>query len=150
MSAAHFSFRTLAKRNIPRLVVALIVIIASSALPAQIVETGTITGVVKDNSGAVIPNAPVTVRNTETGLKSNAVTDAQGLYVSPPLNPGNYTVEIDVPGFRKIVEKVRLEVGQRVAADATLAVGTNAETIEVQASGYFVENGKLFGLQSSH
>jgi hypothetical protein len=139
MSVLHESFRKFARRNLSRLLAALFVILTSSALLAQIVETGTITGVVRDNSGAVIPNAPVTVRNAETGLASNIVTGAQGLYVSPPLKPGNYTVAIDVPGFRKVVEMVRLEVGQRVAADATLAVGTNAEMIEVQASGELLE-----------
>ena len=139
MSAVDFSFRTLVKRNHFRLLAALFGILAASSLSAQIVETGTITGVVKDNTSALIPNAHVTVRNSDTGLASNTVTDAQGLYVSPPLKPGNYTVEIDVPGFKPVVEKVRLEVGQRTAADATLAVGSAAETIEVQASGQLLE-----------
>ena len=98
-----------------------------------------ITGVVKDNTGAVIPGAHVTVRNSGTGLTTNTSTDAQGIYVSPPLHPGDYTVQVEVAGFSKVVESVRLEVGQRVAADATLAVGTTAETIEVQASGELLE-----------
>jgi hypothetical protein len=118
---------------------AVFTILMASVLPAQIVETGVITGVVKDDTGAVIPNAPVSVRSTETGLANNTTTDAQGLYVSPPLTPGNYVVEIEVPGFSNVVEKIRLEVGQRVAANATLAVGTTAETIEVQATGELLE-----------
>jgi hypothetical protein len=72
-------------------------------------------------------------------LTTNTSTDAQGIYVSPPLHPGDYTVQIEVAGFSKVVEKVRLEVGQRVAADATLAVGTTAETVEVQATGELLE-----------
>jgi len=99
---------------------------------AQIVETGIITGVVKDNSGAVVTKAHVTLRNTGTGLANYSTTDSQGLYVSPPLDPGNYDVEVDVPGFEKVVDHVRLEVGQRVAADIALTVGAAAETIEVQ------------------
>jgi hypothetical protein len=127
------------KQNLSRLLLALFVLVAASALYAQIVETGVITGEVKDNAGAVIPNAHVTVRNTGTGVTTLTSTDAQGIYVSPPLHPGDYTVQIDVPGFRKEVETVRLEVGQRVAADATLVVGTAAETVEVQASGELLE-----------
>jgi hypothetical protein len=139
MSVALFSLRIPVKRKLSLLLAALFVLVAASALHAQIVETGIITGVVKDNTSAVIPGAHVTLRNTGTGLATLTSADAQGIYVSPPLHPGDYTVEIDVPGFSKVVEKVRLEVGQRVGADATLTVGTTAETIEVQASGELLE-----------
>ncbi|MGA2351671.1 MAG: carboxypeptidase regulatory-like domain-containing protein [Terracidiphilus sp.] len=139
MSVAFFSLRILAKRNLSLILTALFVLAGASTLHAQIVETGIITGVVNDNTGAVIPGAHVTVRNTGTGLTTNTSTDAQGIYVSPPLHPGDYTVQIEVPGFSKVVEKVRLEVGQRVDADANLAVGTTAETVEVQASGELLE-----------
>jgi hypothetical protein len=139
MNAVHFSIRNFVKQNLHALLAALFVFAAVSAVPAQIVETGVITGVVKDNSGAVVVKAHVTVRNTDTGLSSNTSTDAQGLYVSPPLNPGNYDIEVDVPGFTKVVEHVRLEVGQRATADIALAVGANAETIEVQDTGAVLE-----------
>ena len=92
MSVVIFSLRSLVKRNLSLLLVALFVIVAASALHAQIVETGIITGVVKDNTGAVIPGAHVTVRNSGTGLTTNTSTDAQGIYVSPPLHPGDYVV----------------------------------------------------------
>jgi outer membrane receptor protein involved in Fe transport len=127
------------KQGLSRLLTALFVILITLAVQAQIVETGIITGEVKDNTGAVIPGAHVTVRNTGTGLATITSADGQGIYVSPPLHPGDYTVEIDVAGFNKVIEKVRLEVGQRAAADATLAVGSNAETIEVQATGQLLD-----------
>ena len=139
MSTVHYSFRVFVKRNLPHLMTFLFIILAAATMHAQIVETGVITGVVKDNTGAVIPNAHVTVRNTGTGLSTITSTDDQGIFVSPPLHPGDYSVAIEVPGFSKVVEKVRLEVGQRVAADANLAVGTAAETVEVQASGELLE-----------
>jgi hypothetical protein len=135
MSATQYSLHTLFKQSLSRLLIALFAIVMAGQMHAQIVETGVITGVVKDNTGAVIPNAHVNLRNDGTGLTSNITTNDQGIYVSPPLNPGNYSVVIEVPGFSKVVEKVRLEVGQRAAADATLAVGTTAETVEVQAAG---------------
>lgn len=139
MSVVDFSFRSHLKRNFTQLLAIVLVVGTAHVLTAQIVETATITGVVKDNSGGVIPNAHVTLRNDSTGLTSNISTDGQGLYVSPPLNAGNYTVEIDVPSYSKVVEKVRIEVGQRLAADATLAIGSTAETIEVQATGELLE-----------
>jgi hypothetical protein len=135
MSAAFFSQRISANRNLLHLMAALVVILAAAMLQAQIVETGIITGVVKDNTGSVIPNAQVTVRNVGTGLANTSATDAQGLYVTPPLAPGDYNIQIEAPGFKSVVEHVRLEVGARFAADASLTVGANAETIEVQATG---------------
>src|SRR6202453_3692975 len=111
----------------------------TSAVSAQIVETGVITGVVRDNSGAVIQKAHVAVHNDSTGLTTNTETDSQGIFVSPPLHPGNYSVEIEAAGFQTEVEHVRLEVGQRVSADATLVVGAAAQTVEVQSTGELLE-----------
>ena len=140
MSAVRLSFRTFARRSFSRLLVVFVVILAAATFHAQIVETGIITGIVKDNTGAAIPNAHVDVLNANTGLKSNTNSDSQGIFVSPPLHPGDYTVVVEAPGFSKVVEHVRLEVGQRVNADIVLAVGTNAETIEVQATGQLLDS----------
>ncbi len=111
------------------------------ALLAQIVENGTITGVVRDNSGAVIASAQVTIRNTATGLSNNTVTDSQGIFVSPPLPPGDYNVEFVADGFGMVREHVRLEVGQRAAADAVLAVGSaGTQTVTVEATHELLES----------
>ncbi len=120
---------------------AALLILLNPALHAQIVDTGTITGVVRDNSGAVIARAQVSIRNTATGITSNTVTDSQGLYVSPPLDPGDYTVGFEAPGFGKVQEHVRLEVGQRAAADAALAIGQVAtQTVTVEATNELLES----------
>ncbi len=139
MSVVHSSSLILLRRSAFRLLPSLLALLLASALPAQIVETGIITGVLKDNTGAVLPNALVIVRNAQTGLTTNSISDGQGLFVSPPLKPGDYAVEINVPGFKNLVETVRLEVGQRVSADAALAPGANGETVEVQATGELLE-----------
>jgi hypothetical protein len=121
----------------------LTIVLLGLALPvlrAQIVETGTITGVVHDNSGAVISSAKVTIRNNATGLANNAVTDSQGLYVSPPLPPGDYNVEFEASGFGKLQEHVRLDVGQRIAADAALKVGDASQTVTVEATAQLLES----------
>jgi len=122
---------------------ALTAMLASFALPqlrAQIVETGTITGIVHDKSGAVIASAQVTISNAATGLANNSVTDSEGLYVSPPLPPGDYSVEVEAAGFSKLQEHVRLEVGQRVAADGILSVGEANQTVTVEATAQLLES----------
>jgi len=139
MSIVSFSLRQFVKRTISSLLLGVIAVVLASSLTAQIVETGVITGVVRDNTGAIIQKAHVTVRNDGTGLTTKTATDSQGIFVSPPLNPGNYSVEIESPGFSTEVEHVRLEVGHRVSADADLKVGTAAETVEVQAAGELLE-----------
>jgi outer membrane receptor protein involved in Fe transport len=114
---------------------------APAAARAQIVETGTITGVVRDNSGAVIPKSQVTIRNKATGLANTTATDSDGIYVSPPLDPGDYAVVFEAPGFGKVEEHVRLEVGQRAAADAVLVVGNAAtQTVTVEATNQLLES----------
>src|ERR1700683_5759284 len=102
-------------KKLGRFLVFIALLAATAAVHAQIVETGTITGVVRDNSGAVIPKTQVTIRNTATGLANATATDSDGIYVSPPLDPGDYNVEFAAPGFGKVEEHVRLEVGQRSA-----------------------------------
>jgi outer membrane receptor protein involved in Fe transport len=120
--------------------VVLLAAVAVPALRAQIVETGVITGVVRDNSGAVVPAVKVTIRNAATNLANNTVTDSEGMYVSPPLSPGDYNVEFEAAGFGKLLEHVRLEVGQRVAADAALTVGQASQTVTVEATTQLLES----------
>ncbi|WP_180540247.1 TonB-dependent receptor, partial [Nevskia soli] len=114
-------------------------VIGFRSINAQIVETGTITGVVRDPSGAVIARAQITIQNVATGVTTNLDTDSDGLYVSPPLKPGDYSVNFEAPGFGKVQEKVRLEVGQRVAADAALQVGNASTTVTVEATNSLLE-----------
>ena len=127
-------------KQLGRVITLIVLSAVSTILPAQIVETGTVTGVVRDNSGAVIAKAQVTIRNKATGLTNKSVTDSQGLYVSPPLDPGDYIVEFEAPGFGKVQEHIRLEVGQRAAADAILTVGQNTQTITVEATNELLES----------
>jgi hypothetical protein len=122
----------------------LFVVMMTTALMGQIVETGVITGVVRDNTRAVVPGAKVTIHNIATTLNEKTASDGAGLWVSQPLTPGDYTVEIEVSGFSKVVNRVRLEVGQRVNADSVLAVGQTSETVTVDATA-----GSLLETESS-
>lgn len=126
-------FRLFRSRLVYSLLVAILPFLITHRVPAQ-VEKGVITGLVKDGSGAVINNAQVTLQNTATGLSTNTSTNSDGLYVSPPLSPGDYDVKITAPGFNGSMQHVRLEVAQRMSANAVLTIGTAGETVEVQAS----------------
>ena len=104
------------------------------ALEAQ--TSGDITGEVKDPSGAVAANAPVTATNTATNVARATVTNPAGIYSFPDLSPGTYQVKVAVPGFETVVKTgIELQVQQTARIDFTLAVGQATQTIEVSASG---------------
>lgn len=98
------------------------------------VEKGIITGQVKDTSGALVDHAQVTLQNEATGLPTATTTNGEGIFVSPPLNPGEYEVKITAPGYGIAISHVRLEVAQRMTVDAALSIGTATESIDVQAN----------------
>ena len=96
------------------------------------VDQGTITGVVADASGGVIPNAEVTITNVDTGFTLTDHTDAKGVYTFSPLKVGVYTVKASAPGFSATQQdKVQVNVGERIGVDVTLRTGAVNETVEV-------------------
>ncbi len=99
------------------------------------VNNASLTGLVTDSAGAVVPNASVTVKNKATDLESVATTDSSGYYTFASLPVGAYTVTIELPGFKKAVhENINLEVGQKARIDTTLEVGAVSETVTVATS----------------
>lgn len=105
---------------------------------AQIVDKGVITGQVKDASGSAISNARVSLYNVATDLATDFNSNAQGVFVSPPLSSGNYDVEVKATGFKTAHQELRLEVGQRISTSIVLEVGDTAETVEVEADASVV------------
>ena len=107
---------------------------------AQVI-TATIHGSVTDSSGAVVPNASVTVLNTSTGITNKAKTDSRGYYAVPSLQIGGpYKVTIQAPGFSSFESSgLNLNVNDDRDIDGKLQVGGAAETIQVQADAVQVE-----------
>ena len=104
---------------------------------AGLAQTGnsTITGLIKDGSGAAIPGVSVKVTNEATGVAVETVTNAEGLYRIPALVPGRYTIEAKIDGFEPFVQRsVILSVSQTLAIDVELGVARQSETVEVTAS----------------
>jgi hypothetical protein len=115
-----------------RLSVALAFLCVSAAAFAQ--DTGSITGTVRDSSGAVIPGAQVTVTAPATGAIHKTTTNNAGDYLVAGLSPGQYDLAVAAQGFKKYEEAgITLVVAQKARADATLQVG--AATTEVTVEG---------------
>jgi Carboxypeptidase regulatory-like domain/TonB dependent receptor len=109
---------------------AVLAILPSSAQSGY--STGTIRGSVTDPQGAFVPNATVLVKNTGTSQVRTVKTSSDGTYEVPTLNPGSYSVEVTAPGFSKLVAaEIVVSVGQTVAYDAHLKVGSADTIVEV-------------------
>ena len=105
----------------------------SGALLAQS-DLGTISGYVKDPSGATVPNAKVTVTNL-SGVQRQAITSESGYYSITNIPPGFYTLTVEAPGFQKYESKDnKLDPSAHLTVDATLTVGAATQTVEVMAS----------------
>lgn len=125
-------------RSFLRAVAVLAVSLTGSLLMAQ--GTGSITGVVRDKSGAVVPNATVTVTNVEQGTSVKTTTNGDGEYLQAALLPGTYDISVSAPGFEVFENKgTVLRVSEKARVDALLSVGTVQNTVEVQGAAVQVE-----------
>ncbi len=102
--------------------------------------TGTITGIVKDASGGVLPGVTVTMTQAETGRQESVVTDAEGRYTSIPLQLGTYRIEASLTGFKASIRGgIGLTIDDVARVDFTLEVGTVQEVVEVAAEASLVD-----------
>jgi Carboxypeptidase regulatory-like domain len=115
-----------------------LLLVSVSASFAQ--STATLSGVVTDPSGAVVPGVHVAVQSLATGAERSLVTDSAGIYVAPSLEPGDYQVQATASGFSTYtVKKVTLDVDQRVTVNMALAVTSAGETIQVESTASQIE-----------
>jgi|CZKD01.1.fsa_nt_gi hypothetical protein len=109
---------------------------ALSAAVAFAQDTATLTGTIRDNTGAVIPNASVTLKNSATGIVHELKTNSSGEYVAAALPPGQYNLSVSVAGFRKYqADGVILRVAQNARIDVTMHVGNSHEEVTVHGEG---------------
>jgi hypothetical protein len=102
--------------------------------------TATITGIVTDASGAVIPGVGITITNIETDQTRSATTNETGRYYAPALNPGNYKVSASLPGFEVVVRSgITLTVGNESVINFTLKPGQVSETVDVTGEAPLVQ-----------
>jgi hypothetical protein len=100
---------------------------------------GTISGEVRDSTGAVIPNATVTVTNKATNAIRTTSSNAVGLFDFPALPPGPYTVKTELDGFKTATRDIELQVQQAARVDFTLELGTISEVATVAGVAPLVE-----------
>ena len=97
---------------------------------AQSTTDGAVGGAVSDPSGAVVPNAAITVKNTDTNSEATGTTDDGGRFLIGHLKPGVYSVEIRATGFGAYkATAITVEVGRVTTMDASLGVQTQTETV---------------------
>jgi hypothetical protein len=112
---------------------------SAACLQAQFVR-GAVVGTVTDESGAVIPNAQLALKNQGTNELKNSTSDSSGNFTFPALLPGFYSLEIKQAGFKtRLVSDIKLEVNQTARVDVKLAVGEVAERIEVIAAAMLLK-----------
>lgn len=134
---ARLRFRAgdVAKRFIPAMACLLLLgVFCSAQLYAQ-VTSAAVLGTVMDQTGAVIPNATITLKNLETGVTATTHSNGAGDYIFNLVPPGRYTVIIVARGFRKVVyPSISLAAGDRVRENGRLLAGSATETVTVHAA----------------
>ena len=108
--------------------------LSPSPLSAQ-VYSGSLTGVITDPSGAVIPGAQVTLNDVNKGYSFPTTSDASGRYVIRNLPPSNYKLTVEAKGFQTFTQSgIVLEVNQNASVDVRLQVGATTQAVEVSAA----------------
>lgn len=103
---------------------------------AQIAGTASVQGIVTDSTGAVVPNATVTIINQATQAQLSTKTDGSGVYAFPNIPTGNYRLTTALTGFKTYVHtNIVLEVGSSISINPTLVVGNAQQSVEVKAEG---------------
>jgi hypothetical protein len=103
-------------------------------------STATLTGTITDPSGAVVPQAQVTVHELATGADRSVASDASGLYTIPSLQPGTYSVTVHASGFSDYkVASLTLQVDQSVTENVRLGVASAGEVVQVQGAAPIID-----------
>ena len=106
----------------------------------------TVSGTVSDPANARVANAKVVATEVRTGTKTETTSDSAGQYTLPFLQPGDYTISVQAPGFKEFLRKsIHVGAGDRVAIDIPLEVGNTTQTVEVTADASLInsENASL-------
>src|SRR4029077_669382 len=129
-----FMRRKLLRVRLVRACAALVVSLFLSLLAYSQVDTGSIRGVVKDPSGAVISGAKVTLTSEDTAFAVETVTAQDGNYTFSPVKIGTYTLQVESKSFQKAVQQhIGVEVQQAVEANFSLVPGSLTETVVATA-----------------
>lgn len=126
------------------LVGAIALLVSASAFAQSSAINGSIEGLVKDNTGGVLPGVSVTLTNLDTGVVSNVVTNAKGVFRANLLQLGVYRVSAAIEGFKRVDRSgISLLAGQTAVVDFSLEVGSMQESVTVTADAPLVDTAKI-------
>ena len=117
----------------------LLMLLVWAAISARSQTTGVISGVVSDKGGALVAQVQVTARNTASGEIRTSVTNKDGEYSFPALNPGDYEITFTLSGFSTIVETATLNVTEHIAVNTVMQVGKVDTMVDVTAEGAMLQ-----------
>src|SRR5882762_2493882 len=96
---------------------------------------GLITGVISDSTGAILPDAQISVTNVGTGLTRTTTSNASGDYILPQLPPGVYKLNVSKDGFASVShDNIQLQVNQSITLGFQLGAGATSQTIDVSGT----------------
>jgi hypothetical protein len=120
--------------------VVVILLFASQPIDAHAqAESGSIEGTVTDTTGAMIPNATLTLANAATGFKQTSASNSSGEFSIPAVPRGNYVATVSAAGFQTQTESVTVTVTTTLTLDFKLAPGSTSTTIEVTSAATLVD-----------
>ena len=122
------------KRTLHGMFALFAVFLLHATIASAQVDRATLSGIVRDTGGGVVPGATVTVTNLATNIEQHQATSETGSYQAVNLVPGRYQVEVELSGFKKSSQVIALELGQRARLDVELAVGAFSEVVTVAES----------------
>jgi hypothetical protein len=123
-----------------RVFVRLAIVVLTAVSARGQVATGSLSGVVTDPNGALVPGAVVAATNDATGLRNETTTTEAGLYVMASLPVGIYTVTVEKVGFSKLSRgNIEIRIAQRLDLDLTLELGDVQQTVTVSAEAPLLE-----------
>ena len=123
-----------------RVLVLLVLLLAMGAPAWAQFETASVTGVLRDKTGAVVPGAKVTLTNAGTGVSLEQESNKDGAFAFFTVRPGTYVVTAEKSGFSlALVDNVAVQVGARQRVDVTMAVGQVSERVEVKAGAALLD-----------
>lgn len=112
----------------------------SGALSLAQSGRGNLAGTVKDTSGAIVPNAALVLRDTNTGATYNATSSGEGLFTFPGLVPGKYALSVTSPGFETYSQTgITVDVGSTATVNAVMKIGATSSTVTVTSDASHLE-----------
>ncbi|MBO0797722.1 MAG: carboxypeptidase regulatory-like domain-containing protein, partial [Blastocatellia bacterium] len=130
-------------REFRQLIVALTLLLGSSLIPTIVFtqsQVGSISGTVKDQNGAVVPNAAISIRSESSGQVQSASTDGRGRFKVERLEPGSYRLSVTHAGFKTAERSLAVEGGKQVTIEIRLEIAETHAEVTVGAKGSLTPN----------